>query len=890
MKEKKLLSFALLMIGFASVVLFSSTALAQQPLIKIAVLPFEVHSEKEVPTLQKQIQSQLITNLLKTKIFQTIAPDELARLGSGEKIDEKMAKSLGEETGADYVIFGSVTQLGITLSIDAKVLPVKGERILRNLFAQGRGIENLSKLCSQLSDKVLVIAAGETRIAAIYVKGTFKIEPSAVLNVIKSAQGKNLSETNINADIRAIFKMGFFDDVKAEVQDTSAGKELTFVVKEKPAIAEIKYAGNKALKNKDLEGAVTVKAHQLVNMERVRADIDKIKGLYSDKGYRNVEITPEINRKSDKEVVLTFKIDEQQQLFVKKITFTGNQAFSNRRLSKLMETNEWGIFHFISDSGLLKTEKLNSDLNKISVFYLNNGYIHARVGTPIITSDKKGISITIPISEGRRFKVGKVDIAGDLPNVPKTQLLSNLKILKGNHYDREAVIKDVDFLTEKLNNEGYAYADIVPDVLPHDQEQVVDVTYKLTKNDKVYFNRISISGNTKTRDKVIRRELEFSEGDLYTRDDLKESYTKLNRFQYFEEIDFQAEKGSEKSLMDVNIRVKEKPTGQISLGAGYSANNGAVLTGQISQQNLLGRGQTLGLTASLGSRSSSISLAFTEPWLFDEPLWSKYEIWHTYTEYDTYDVSSSGFGLTLGYPMWKLGFPTWKKVYGYLGYRLSMDDISNVYATASNYIKRQEGQTTTSSVTGTLTRDTTDDNMFPTRGSRNSASIEYAGGLLGGTTAFVKYTGVSSWFFPLPLDLVFGVKGRMGYIQELEGKLIPVWNRFYVGGINSIRGLREVGPLDPATGDAIGGLTMTVFNSELVFPIVKSAGIKGVAFFDMGNAWSRGYHFEELRRTAGLGLRWYSPMGPLRLEWGYILDRKYNEPTSRIEFTVGFFM
>ena len=209
-----------------------------------------------------------------------------------------------------------------------------------------------------------------------------------------------------------------------------------------------------------------------------------------------------------------------------------------------METKEKGIFHWFTDSGLLKSDKLNEDVNRLTVFYLNNGYINARIGNPEIKATKTGIQIKIAILEGKRFKVGKVDVAGDLPAIPKAQLMKKLKIPKQDHYDREVIMKDMDFLTQTVNDEGYAYADVVPEAVTHDKEQLVDITYQITKNDKVYFNKITVSGNTKTRDKVVRRELSIAEGELYSRGALKDSYTKLNKLKYFEEIDFQAEKGS----------------------------------------------------------------------------------------------------------------------------------------------------------------------------------------------------------------------------------------------------------------------------------------------------------------------------------------------------------
>jgi outer membrane protein insertion porin family len=246
-------------------------------------------------------------------------------------------------------------------------------------------------------------------------------------------------------------------------------------------------------------------------------------------------------------------------------------------------------------------------------------------------------------------------------------------------------------------------------------------------------------------------------------------------------------------------------------------------------------------------------------------------------------MDSQGAGFTFGYPIWE-------RVSWYMGYKLSKDNVGQISDTASTYIKRQEGQITTSSLTVSIANDTTDDIMFPSKGSKSSFSTEYTGGFLLGDAAFVKYVGSSAWFYPLPLDTVVSVRGRAGYLQAREGKEVPVFQRFYLGGINSLRGLRSVGPMDPLTGDVIGGLTMLNVNAEFIFPLIKEAGMKGVLFYDMGNSWISGYDVYDMRKTAGLGVRWYSPVGPLRLEWGFVLDPKKGEPASRWEFTIGMVM
>jgi len=441
----------------------------------------------------------------------------------------------------------------------------------------------------------------------------------------------------------------------------------------------------------------------------------------------------------------------------------------------------------------------------------------------------------------------------------------------------------VDTLQEACNNEGYAYATVTPQTLIDEQEQRVDVSYRIEKKIPVYFNRITISGNTKTRDKVIRRELRFVEGDRYSRDGMKASYINLTQLRFFEEVNFQTEKGPDESLMDINIQVKEMATGMFSVGAGYSANENALFMAQIAQRNLFGRGQTLSLNGYFGAQTTNYELSLVEPWLFDMPLWSRVEAWKMEKDYDTYDLDTTGAAFALGYPLFEY-------VKGYVEYRLSTNDIYNIEDDASYYIKKQEGKITSSGVTVTLIRDTTDDWLFPSRGSKNSASVQQTGTIFGGEAAFTKYSADSAWFFPLPFEYVFHVRGRIGYINPMEGKDVPIYERYYLGGISTLRGLRDVGPTDPETGDLIGGLTMLNFNVEVIVPLLKTAGLKGVVFFDTGNAWESGYHVGDMRKTAGAGIRWYSPIGPLRLEWGYVLDRKDDESASRWEFTIGMFM
>jgi len=844
---------------------------------RVAIFPFEVHSSEGALSLKKQIAAQLSTGLAESGYIEIVDEESFLELIRGKKADDRLAVRVGRETGAGFVIAGSLTKLGDTLSADVGVIDIKSG-FRSPIIAQG---DSLDPLILRLKNDILLKILSGQRIAEVQLTGNLRIENDAIYNVLKSTKGKLFSKDDLSSDIKAIYQMGFFKDVAAKVTDTHEGKVIAFTLEERPLITSVNIEGNDEIDRDDLEGLITVKEKQVLNLNKVQSDIGKIKTFYKNEGYLNAQITYRLDEQK-KGVGITFDIQENRELNIKEITFEGNRAYTAKELKDMMETSEWGMFHFISQSGTFNEAQLKQDVNRLTVFYLNNGYINAAIGEPEITHDRKWIYITIPITEGKQFRVGDVEITGDPLNVSRSELKTRLQIAVKDYFDREAIIKDIDILTEACKEEGYAYATVVPRTVSRDDEQKINVAYQIEKGHLVYINRISITGNTKTRDKVIRRELAAVEGDLYDGSKFKTSYMNLNRLRYFEEVNFQTEKGPDEGLMDVDVHVREKATGMVSVGAGYSAVDNAVFMAQVAQQNLFGRGQTLSLRAYFGSTKTSYELSFVEPWLFDMPLWSKVELWDMSREYDSYDVDTQGFGTTLGYPLFE-------QVTGYVGYRLTTDTIKNVESTASNWIKQQEGTLTSSGVTLTLVRNTTNDNIFPSEGSKNSIAVEHTGTIFQGDASFTKYVGTSSWFFPLPLENVFGVRGRMGYIQPNEGKEIPVYERFSLGGMNSLRGLRNVGPVDSA-GDYIGGETMLDFTTEIVFPLLKDAGIKGVVFFDTGNTWNSGYHLGDMRKTAGTGVRWYSPIGPLRLEWGYVLDKKDGEAPSRWEFTIGMFM
>ena len=631
---------------------------------KIMIMPFEIYSNDDKSAIRESLYKNLSEEFKKEKYIQIIPADNF--LKNYIKIDERKAISNGKSMGADFVIIGSLTQLGESLSIDARIIDVAQGNIASTASAQGKGLVNLGAIVTQLKKEILARIGLVQSIAKIEIQGNRKINASAIIAKIKSKAGDNFSEADVASDIKTIFKMGYFLDVTAEETSIPEGKVVTFIVQEKGLISEIRFNGNKALSKDDIQEVMATKTKQNLNQEQIKADIEKIKTLYDTKGYYNAEINDKVERDGEKDFRVILDIKENDKLYIRSISFEGNETYTSKELRNMMSTSEYSIFHFFNDAGLLKRDQLKQDISKLTAYYFNNGFINAQVGEPEISTDKKGIYVKIKIKEGKRFKVDKVEISGDLLQKTRTELFQSLKIKKGDNYSREAIMKDIDFLTQSCNDEGYANADINPKINTRENEQLVDVDYQITKGEQVYINHINISGNNVTRDKVIRRQLEVVEGDLYSSSNLKKSYNNLNRLRYFEEIDFQTEKGPDKTKEDINIRVKEKSTGTFMVGAGYSAADQAVVMAQITQQNFLGYGQILSLKASLGSTTNDIDLSFTEPWLFDLPIWSKADIWKYKKDYDYYSLDSRGAGLTLGHPILE-------NIMGSIGYKLSVD-------------------------------------------------------------------------------------------------------------------------------------------------------------------------------------------------------------------------
>ncbi|MGE5894701.1 MAG: outer membrane protein assembly factor BamA, partial [bacterium] len=695
--------------------------------------------------------------------------------------------------------------------------------------------------------------------------------------------GAPLSSELISNDIKEIFSMNYFEDVRVEMEFLEGGIRLMYILREKPIISTISFYGNEEFDDEKLRGQITLSRGSIADATLIQENALKIKSFYESEGYWLAEIVPLVRKIRDTDVALTYLINERAKVKIREINIEGNKAISDGDIEAEMKTSTWWIFSFITSGGYYNSMTMKQDIENIKNLYFNNGYINVRVSEPEIQLDEDAsrMSITIHTSEGRQYRVSSVGVAEN-HSYSEAVLRQKINLKPGDIFRRNILNDDIRALTDYYSERGYALISIDPDVVPVQGEDAVKVVYRVLEGDIYHIGRIEISGNTKTKDKVIRREIRLDEGDRFNSALIKRSYQRLNNLNFFETIQLQPKPKVDEKLLDVDVTVQEKSTGTLSVGGGYSTTDGLVGMVDLTQANLFGGGRYVKLKAELGSVASTFDLSFTDPWFLDEELSFSATVYKRKREYITYDWKATGFSLGLGKALseyWRLN----------VLYNLEDATVYNIEPDADDTILNQEGRRITSSISPTISRDTRDYYLDPHEGSRNALYVTLAG--LGGDNKFIKSVVDSQWFYPLG-PTTFALRGRLGYAEGLFGEDLPDYEGFYVGGINTVRGL-DYGDGNPKdrSGDPIAGTREVIFNAEFIFPIIPQARLKGLTFFDLGRAYGVNEDFDpnELRYTAGLGIRWISPIGPLRLEWGYNLDRKPDEKQSKFEFTFGTF-
>lgn len=792
-------------------------------------------------------------------------------------------ETVAKQTGFVNVAAGTATVIGNRISIDIKVFDLLNPENPRYFFEEAPSVTDLSSVIADVVGQVVAYTERSRFIASIAPEGNKIIDSGAILRKISTTAGDPYDPAALREDLKAIYAMGFFDDVQIDVTDGQQGKQVIFRVVEKPTVSSITFSGMAELQETDLQEVTTIKENSILNPTGVNAATEAIKALYRTKGFYNTEVTADITYPTPTTAAVKFVIDEGEKIFIKEITFQGNESFDDDDLEDVLETTTKGWFSWLTDSGLLNRDILNQDAARIVAFYHNNGFLEARVGEPVVTQEGEWLHVTFNIEEGPRFKVGTVDLAGDLITDEQT-LLDLLSIRDEEFLSRKTLRDDIIKITDYYSEFGYAFAEVRPDIKKSAGGGRVDITLNIYRGDLVYINRIIIKGNSRTRDNVIRRDIQVTEGGVFNAKELRETSRKLQRLDFFEEINVNPEPTLEPDKMNVVVDVTEKSTGQFSIGAGYSSVDDVIVMGEISENNLLGLGHRLALSANIGGSSSRYNLSWTNPRLNDTEVSMGIDLFDWEREYDDYTKESIGGALRFGHPFWG----KWRM---YESYSYSDSTLTNVSEDASYIIRESQNVPVTSSVRVAFVRDTRDRLFGATEGSRNSIGVQYAGGPLAGDAQFTAVELESSWYFPAPFGTIFHILGSVGQVWENETDKLPVYERFYLGGINTIRGYKygKVSPIDPETGDRIGGDRMWYVNTEIVIPVFKEQGVYGVVFFDIGDsiAEDEDWTTNEVAKATGVEFRWLSPLGPFRLVWGYNLDPKNDEPETVWDFSIG---
>ena len=763
------------------------------------------------------------------------------------------------------------------------------------------------------------------RLKDVRIGGNVRVEEDGIRLHVKSRPGDPFNPTLVEQDVRAIYRMGFFDDVQAEL---SPDNVLTYAVKEKPYIREVRIQGLSQVSKDKVETALGVSPRTILDRSKVSEGVDKVRKLFTEQGYVNAAVDFAISPEANNQVAVVLDIVEGNRLLIKSISFEGNKAFSESELKDLLTTKEEWIFSYFTNRGVLDRDILTNDVAILSNHYNDNGYVENKVDEPLIVRAKDGLEVIFRVSEGPQYRVGRVEIGGELIEDGQ-KMLKSVKLTTGQIFRGNRLREDVTTLNEMYANKGFAFVQVDPMTQIDQAKKLVDVALVINKGPPVYFNRVLIAGNTKTRDKVVRRELVVNEQELYSGVKVTQSRNALQRTGYFEDVQLNTKKTDQPDALDLNVDVKEGPTGTFQVGAGYSSGDGFLFNANVSEKNLMGRGQSMSGNFSIGSSRQDYIFNLTDPYFLDSKVSLGMDAFNTTRDYTDFNEKKMGFGVNSSYPLKGFTLPFfnspasvaapgsdadasqqityWDFMRAGLAYDFTHENITGVSAGASQSIKDEQGKSLTSSVTPGLTYDSRDHFFTPSEGSKLAISTKMAG--LGGDNRFLKTDLTARWYYTLLKDpswggaYVLGLGGQLGYGLGFAGNKdggndLPLFERYFLGGINSIRGFaeRSIGPRSPSgcdsngqncTGTEVtGGDKAVVLNAEVAFPVMEQYGLRGVVFFDVGNSFDS-FNFNDMRRSVGFGGRWMSPFGPLRVDLGFPITKKSGDETSVLGFSVG---
>jgi outer membrane protein insertion porin family len=770
-------------------------------------------------------------------------------------------------------------------------------------------------------------AAPNLKVVKLQFRGNRKVEDDAIKVNLKTAPGVTLSQETVRDDVRAIWKMGYFEDVQVEVSEGKGGSVVTFVLREKPSIAKIYVAGNDELSLSKINEALDIKKDQILDLAKIKKNVEKIKDAYVEKGFYMAEVSYEIKRDGSATVDVWFHVRENAKVEVRRVNFVGNQAISDAELRGVISTQEGNILSVLTSAGTYREDVFQRDLLLIQAHYWDHGYVQVKVGNPLVelSPDKQSMYITISIDEGPQYHLGKVDVTGDLL-MPKEFFLSRVSVKPGEIFNRSKLSDDLQRLTDYYKDRGYAYVNATPTTPVNEKTKIVDVFFEIQKGELVTINRINIRGNNKTRDKVMRREMRIIEGDIYNQSLLDYSKKRVNALGYFEKVDMSTKRAETDDKMDVNFEVAERPTGTFQIGAGFSSVENFIAQAQVSQNNLFGRGQLLTLQLQYSGLRQLYLLQFQDQYFLDTPWTFGFNLFRQDQFLFSFVRNSKGGSLTWGYLLAEdtrlLLTYTLEDVGVSTSGFSSLFSTSVIQPTQVGSIANLLRSGITSSGKAVLSYDSRDNRLFPTRGWYNTISAEVADPYTLSQNVFTRYEATARAFYPLWGPFVLRLKGNVGLIGSRDDRGVPIFERYFVGGIYDIRGFspRSLGPVIRAESTQapdgslnnflIGGNMEVIGNAEVEFPIFDKVGIRGVVFTDVGNAFNLEDQYCKLkpfnvdvskdpcknplnigayRASWGFGFRWQSPIGPLRFEWGIPFWTIPGEEPIVFEFTIGNF-
>lgn len=781
------------------------------------------------------------------------------------------------------------------------------------------------------------------KISSLEIAGQGRVAVDDIRATIHSRADQTCSDANITRDVEALWELGYFDDIIVEAEVADGNVSLVYRVKERPAIGDVVFIGNDEISESDLKEKVTLREGSILSVPEVKQQIEKLRDFYAEKGFFLAEFSYELVEGSNNEVSVRFTITEGAEVTVRRVRFVGNATLNASELRSMMQTSETGLFSFISSSNTFKRAAFDEDVDRLRALYYDRGFLTVQIAEPLVelTPDREHIDITIPIKEGPRFRVGRVRISeidtdgNEVEPLPgRRALRGQIELNPGDWFSRSVIAQNLMDVTTYYRDRGYAKVEMTPQTELNVERNVVHIVVSIKRGPIVHIQRINITGNTKTRDAVLRREALIIEGERYSQTAVQDSKQRMMALGYFESVDVSEVDGNTPDRMILNFEVAEKPTGTFQVGAGFSSQETFLFTAQIQQQNLFGRGQSLSLNLQLSGIRQMVQLQLAEPYLYGSNYSLSISGFKMLRQLQDYNRDSTGMDLTLGAPVMANVFSNNLRLF--LTYHLENVNILpatggafgsgngqlfniNPFIPLANLF--QDGLI--SSLRLSLTWDNRDNRLFPTKGIYTTASTEVSSTLLGSVRNYIRHSANARFYYPLFAGLVAKLNTNWGLITAPDGQTVPVFERYYLGGIFDLRGynIQAIGPYAqvasstspnaPARlrGRNLGGNMQFYYNLEVEFPIVQSIGIRGVVFHDGGNTWNLhdpycsqlpdpnvvdsasspcGVDLLNLRTSVGAGFRWFSPMGPLRFEWGFPLSRRpAYEDFVNFQFTVG---